>query len=144
MSACVTFRSTEALYTMQGPFPPGERLLPYRKGIFVEPNQIPLDRATLGEVLARVSFRLVERDYRRNKERYSSPVDGMLDLAIRLSDHNYVALSAFVASYATRLKKKPHIRLPMVRAAFVERARAFPGISWRSVAYDAYKAGRYK
>lgn len=107
----------------------------------MEPNIKPLDRAGLSEVLARVAFRLIELDYKRDKLRYIDPVDGMLQLSADLSDTGLAMLSTWVAAYAAQKRRRAVLFLSTIRTAFIERA-AVPGVSWRVVAFPEYKANR--
>lgn len=105
------------------------------------PNPIPLHDENPCSVWARVAFRLIFYDYRRNPDRYKNPSEGMTDLCVDLSGQGWAILSSWVAAYAREYKRAKHYTLAQCRDTFIERSMV-PGISWRYVAFPEYKATR--
>jgi hypothetical protein len=58
------------------------------------------DAVILSEVLCRVAFRLIERDYRKCPELYSDPSTRLYQLATTLEHEGFRALSMWVSSAA--------------------------------------------
>lgn len=101
-------------------------------------NNIPLSDASLSEVLARVTYRLIERRLvLDNLIRY--PASELLThLVHQLDRHGFSALSFWASAYNYALSQG---ELPeYTRAAFVMRARM--GMDFRSVAFVEYKGSR--
>lgn len=101
----------------------------------------PLDdlrNATMSEVLARVAFRLIQRDYWCYRSLYDEPVQGMGGLARQLAANGWPCMATWVRSYAVQWM--PFYPLAAIRENVIARARSCA--SWRHAAYPAYKATR--
>lgn len=61
---------------------------------------------TLSEVIARVSFRLIVRDYRIRPDAYTNPNAGLIDLARRLTDDGFWVLGFWVVGAAFETRRR--------------------------------------
>ena len=100
----------------------------------------PLDlrEASFSEVLARVSFRLITRDYAGYPKDYERPGDAMLQLAGQLTAEGWAVMGTWVLAYAVGWSELTPIAF--IREGMVWRARS--GDTWRRVAYPDYKGTR--
>lgn len=101
-------------------------------------NEVLLSDASMSEVLARVAYRLIVRDYSYYPQEYEDPKSGMAGLARALSVAGFSALSLWVRSFC--IQWSPLTPVSFCRRGYIMRARA--GFTWRAVAYPAYKAHR--
>jgi hypothetical protein len=99
---------------------------------------IPLSDATMSEVLARVTYRVIQRDYHQWAEEYHPPEKGMVYLSKRLDYLGFGVLATWVLAYVREWS--PLQPVGFIREAMCFRARS--GLSWRAVAYPQYKSQR--
>src|SRR5258707_15616517 len=97
-----------------------------------------LRNASFSEVLGRVAYRLIERDYRCYPSLYTEPSRGMGGLSRLLDGRGWAALATWVRAYAAQWNE--YRTVGMIRSGIINRARC--GQSWRHVAYAEYKASR--
>jgi len=101
-------------------------------------NNIPLSDASLSEVLARVSYRLIERRLAWYDEPFELPIEALSILYGQLERRGWSVMSTWVSAYAFYLAQG---ELPeFTRQRFIFRARL--GFDFRSVLYADYKAMR--
>jgi len=124
-------------YAHQGPWEALPGVLACLKGGFIV---LPLDlrEAAFTEVLARVSFRLIVRDYRAYPERWKEPFEAMRMVAYHLEEEGFSAMAFWVRAYAVQWSDITPITF--VREGMIWRARC--GETYRRVAYPEYKANR--
>lgn len=101
-------------------------------------NDIPLSDASMSEVLARVSYRLIERRLTWYDEPFDEPRELVSRLYRQLDRRGWKVLSSWVSAYAFFLAQG---ELPVfTRTRFIFRARL--GYDFRSTMYTDYKAPR--
>jgi hypothetical protein len=101
-------------------------------------EHLDLREAAFTEVLARVAFQLIKRDYACYRSMYEEPARGMLGLAALLRAHGWSVMSTWVTAYSMQWSDFTPIGLIRERMVFAARC----GQEWRRIVYPAYKAGR--
>jgi len=102
---------------------------------------VNLEDASLSEVLARVTYRLVELQYLSNVGRYADNRKLFGDVMALLGElPSSVALRAFVLSAS--LSSAKGTRVKAWRNEVIRRSRSTPSRCFRSHLLPSYKAGR--
>jgi len=63
-------------------------------------TSVLLHHEPLSAILARVAYRVIERDYRRERDRYFDAAAGLTYLALDLKRDGYRSLSLWVSAYS--------------------------------------------
>ena len=101
-------------------------------------HSIPFSDASLSEVLTRVAFRMIERDYRRNPSHYGIPEQGIYRMRMTYLYGKFDVLDTWCLAYQCYVSKG--MRLKLIKSMHIERSRF--GLPWRSSIYFDYKASR--
>jgi hypothetical protein len=100
---------------------------------------IPLSEASMSEVLARVSYRVIQRRYFSHDYISSRPLDVLSAISDGLVLDGFGTLATWVLAY--RRQWSPIYNVIDIREQFILDARQ--GYSWRRVAYPQYKSRRH-
>jgi len=99
---------------------------------------LDLREAAFSEVLARVAFQLIKRDYSYYRSMYEDPPRGMLGLAALLRANGWNVMATWVTAYSMQWSEFTPIGLIRERMVFSARC----GQAWRRIVYPDYKAHR--
>jgi hypothetical protein len=101
-------------------------------------QHVPLSEACLSEVLARVSYRIIQ--YRYNHFDYDTDHGSaiLLAIALELQKEGWLIMEVWVRAYHREVA--PMTPTKSVRDAFIFRARQ--GYTWRRVVFPQYKRNR--
>lgn len=99
----------------------------------------PIEQAAWTEVHLRVAYRLVQRDFKRNRVRYEDAAGGLLALARQLDLDGFPQYTLFIRRWAA-IVKVGRTTLSKEYQSALSRARL--GHTFRRVAFDGYKESR--
>jgi len=100
---------------------------------------LDIREAAFTEVLARVSYRLIERDYYYGSHDYRDPALAMMVLAQEYQLTGFSVMACWIRAYCVQWS--PLTKIDYLRREMIRRARS--GMTWRRVVYPAYKAYRW-
>lgn len=101
-------------------------------------NEIPISHASYSEVQARVAYRCLAWFWTHTDSEHLIPPRVMEACSVWLRAEGFPELSFWVSAYGVAWR--PMFTAKSTREDFINRARH--GLSWRRVAYPAYKATR--
>jgi hypothetical protein len=99
-------------------------------------NTIPITDATFSEVLARVAYQLIVKDFQREPAAYQTPCTAMFFLSARLEAFGFRALSLWVTAAAyhqTKGKSLKTWKLMTIDRTRQADANRRSGIPWKPV-----------
>lgn len=101
-------------------------------------DDAPLWDASFSEVLARVAYQVILKDYRRWGQEGDNPLEYLRGLEHAMEYHKFYAISAWISAYRYGVSQGQ--RSGVLRTQYIMRARM--GLLWRQVAFIEYKANR--
>jgi hypothetical protein len=97
-----------------------------------------LDLANRHEQWARIAYKVIALNYRRNPRLFRDPEHGLVELAAYYGDEGLKDLEFWILAYWRGVCERTP--LAVLRRNMVARARQ--GYDWRQVAFPPYKKGR--
>jgi hypothetical protein len=102
----------------------------------VREDFLPLDLDPVSAYLARVAYRIIQKDFARSPESYIDPCEGLGRLSRRLYQEGFSVMSLWVCSYAFHLRRgftTSSYRHCVVRRSRIAALHREHGQPWRRV-----------